>query len=316
MNQLSNEKNNPSIESYLWQIEKNCPIVRLDKYITEMLPTFSRSFLQKAIADGYVKVDEVIVLKPSTPIKKATTIELTLPSVQGPTEAEIASATKQIEIVYQHEHFFIINKPAGLTVHRPYQSSSEITVVDWLLQNKLVEHTLGDSARPGIVHRLDKNTSGLLIIARTPYGQAHLAKLFHDRLIKKTYIAIVQGHPEPAGSVELFIGRDPHLQTRMKSAPFALNHTFRHALTHFKVLQYLKNCSVVQVNPITGRTHQIRVHMAALGYPLIGDTVYGKPHPQLNRHALHAHAIEFMFDQEQISVQIEPPTDIKITSRE
>jgi 23S rRNA pseudouridine1911/1915/1917 synthase len=305
------EKSLPFNHSFIWTVEQDNSINRLDSYIAYKTDLFSRSFVQKMILKGEVKVNGTIAHKSSYTLKSGDTVLVDVAPPFVPQLEDIRKATEQIEIIYEHEHFFIINKPAGIIVHRPHADSTEITVVDWLMTHHLIENTVGDLARPGIVHRLDKNTSGIMLIARTPYGHASLAKLFQDRLIKKTYTALVHGLPPAKGTVDLFIGRDPVTKTRMLASRVKNDRTFRSALTHFITVQQLKEYALIQAFPVTGRTHQIRVHLATAGYPLIGDTVYGKSSELIPRHALHATAITFTFDGSLIDVFTCVPRDMQ-----
>jgi len=181
----------------------------------------------------------------------------------------------------------VINKPAGLLVHATHTKSQEPSLFGWLQQhNAAVANQL---QRAGLIHRLDKETSGLLLIAKHVTSQLLLAKLFAERLITKTYLAIVQGHPEAAGSISLPLGR--HLHARHKRMVNGIG--AKPALTTFKVLQYFESYSLLEVIIATGRTHQIRVHLAAIGHPVLGDFLYGTPTLLIKRQALHASALKF-----------------------
>lgn len=174
------------------------------------------------------------------------------------------------------QRFFIINKPAGLIVHKPHRLSAEVSVVDWLLEYNLIPQSIGMPNRPGIVHRLDRDTSGILLIARTMHGLAALGSLFANRMVHKTYLAVVQGHTPESGVINSFIGRDPVTKVKMKAHHVQFDHTFRTAVTEFKTVKHCDTYSIINAFPKTGRTHQIRVHCASIGHPILADTTYGQ----------------------------------------
>ncbi|RTL06055.1 RluA family pseudouridine synthase [Candidatus Dependentiae bacterium] len=295
---------------YKWTVQKQAVNSRLDKYITEQTNIFSRSFVQKMILQGNVSVNQKAVLKANIVLKSGDTIIMQTPIPYKPTIDDIKIANERIDIVYEHEDFFIINKPAGILVHKVPGVNNQVTIVDWLLNYGLVSYALHDNVRPGIVHRLDKNTSGLMIIAKNPYGHAYLAKLFQDRLIQKKYVAIVQGITPPEGSIDFYIGRDPITKSRMAASRVKRDHTFRTALTHFKTVASNNSISLVEASPVTGRTHQIRIHLQAIGHPLLGDTLYHVADAMFTRHALHASALSFTFHDQLVCVASALPDDL------
>lgn len=305
------EKSSQFNGSLVLTVDQDSLIHRLDSYIAYKTDLFSRTFIQKMIEKGEVRVNGSIVQKSSTAVKLGDIIQVPVAQPFVPSLEDINKATEKIEIVYEHEHFFIINKPAGMLVHRPNKKSKEITVVDWLLAYNLVERTVGDQTRPGIVHRLDKNTSGLMIIAKTAYGHAYIAKLFHDRLIKKTYRALVNGDCPMQGSIDFYIGRDPITKSRMTTSRVKRDQTFRSALTHFKTVVTNQGVSLIEAYPVTGRTHQIRVHFKAIGHPLLGDSLYDSAHSLLTRHALHAASLSFTFNETSIVITSDMPYDLQ-----
>lgn len=287
----------------------NC---RLDRYIALKTTTFSRSFIQKMIAQGNVLINERIALKANTVVKYGDAVIMETPAPFVAAAKDIEAAHEKINILYEHEHFFIIDKPAGMLVHKTGLFSKEVTVVDWLMGYRLISHNTGDSMRPGIVHRLDKDTSGLLIIAKTSYGHAYIAQLFQDRLVKKTYTAIVHGSAPLSGSIDLYIGRDPVTKSRMSTSRVKNDHTFRSALTHFKTVVSNHGASLIEAYPVTGRTHQIRVHLQSIGHPLLGDVLYNPVKRSVGvRHALHASALSFVFEGVPVSITSDLPDDLK-----
>jgi 23S rRNA pseudouridine1911/1915/1917 synthase len=281
--------------------------LRIDSFLSQALVTYSRSFFQKLIEKGCIKVNGKELLKYSTPVRTGDLINILFPEISQNQLPDHASLAKlNIEIIYEHKHFFIINKPAHLVVHRPQSNSSHVTLVDWLISysNDLIH--IGPQERPAIVHRLDKDTSGIMIIPRTQYSYDIFHHLFKNRAITKVYNAVVQGHPPLQASIELAIQRHPTKRTRMTHS----NSTGRASLTNYKVLQYFKDSALIEAYPITGRTHQIRVHCAAIGHPILGDPVYGKASPLITRQALHAHKVTFTFDNQNYTFTAPIPADI------
>jgi 23S rRNA pseudouridine1911/1915/1917 synthase len=286
---------------------------RIDKYLTAQFPSYSRTFFSTLINGATVTVNGEITRKPSTMIKPSDEITVLFPKVVVPTVCPEKAHALAISMVASFDHFLIINKPAGIMTHKPMPTSPDYTVVEWLLASFETIANVGLFDRPGIVHRLDKDTSGLLVIARTNYAHTHFSKLFKERMMQKTYLAVVHGHPPQTGSIDLPIGRHRLHRNRMATfAPQSIpqDHTrIRSALTSYNVLRYFHKSSLVQVNLHTGRTHQIRVHFAAKGHPLIGDTLYGASSSLMSRQALHAHKLSFCFDEQEYSFTQEPPED-------
>lgn len=280
--------------------------IRIDVFLTENFPDYSRSYFQKLISDQHVMVNEKPVKKNSV-LQPLDIISVIFPPITPLTTNKIIDKDLGVSIVYEHPQFLIINKPAGLVVHSPSHANNEITLVDWLI-NKFQElKDVGQPERPGIVHRLDKDTSGLMIIPRNNYAHLLFSRMFHERAIKKTYLAIVNGHPEKTGTIDLPISRDPHV-------PIKMTHRFNHgrnAVTHYTVLEYFKDTTYVRVEPITGRTHQIRVHFSAIGHPLLGDQLYGIKSSYIQRQALHAYSLAFTFENTPFEFHQLPPTDFQ-----
>lgn len=270
---------------------------RLDSFVTKHLPEYSRSFIQKLIEQHNVMVNGKPV-KQSTVIKPADEVVIHIPAEQPPYILNPTDEEKKmlealsVSIIHADTNFYVLEKPADLLVHRPSSTTKALTLVDWLLYQNNEVVNVGHPERPGIVHRLDKDTSGLIIIARNNYAHTILADLFKNRKIKKTYLAIVQGHPEPTGTIDLPIGRDPFTRNQMTIHSIEP----RESKTHYKVIHYFDNAALVEVTPVTGRTHQIRVHFKALGHPLLGDELYGKKSPFIKRQALHAAQLSFDFN--------------------
>ncbi|MDR3550097.1 MAG: RluA family pseudouridine synthase [Candidatus Babeliales bacterium] len=272
--------------------------IRLDKYVSLQFPYYSRSFLQGLIEKGCVSINGQAITKTSATVKNNDSIQVTFPPVEPLEPFLYHNCPIDVELLYEHEHFLILNKPANLVVHKPHTSSTECTLVDWILKSYKEIATIGAADRPGIVHRLDKDTSGVIIIPRTPYALATFGQMFSSRTISKTYLAIVQGHPPKSGTVDWPIGRCLRNKTKMTTYNPAIYSTAksRQALTNYTVLEYFQDTALVEVKPVTGRTHQIRVHLNSIGHPIIGDIVYGTSSLLIKRQALHAYQISFTFD--------------------
>jgi 23S rRNA pseudouridine1911/1915/1917 synthase len=300
-------------------VPENSPTTRIDRYITELFTHYSRSYFQQIIDNGGVSINGMVVKKQSAPLSPHDIITLQFPAERTIETTTLIDQTLGVSILATTEHFMIIHKPANLLVHAPSKNSATITLTDWILHNHSELSSVGVVDRPGIVHRLDKETSGLLIITRTNYAHNTLGSLFRNRKINKTYKAVVAGHPDKEGTITLAIGRDP--VNRIKMASFNENYVdetgkigaikVRHAKTDYKVLEYFDDASLIEVKPTTGRTHQIRVHMTALGHPIIGDQLYGTISPLINRQALHAEQLSFTFDEQNYSFINEVPDDFQ-----
>ncbi|MCX5922234.1 MAG: RluA family pseudouridine synthase [Candidatus Dependentiae bacterium] len=286
--------------------------MRLDKYLAQQLPGYSRSFFQNLIDDNLVSINGKPIKKTGVLLKTNDLVVVQFPPVKTIEQIEKPDTPLTVTVIFEHEQFLIIDKPAGLMVHEPHTASTVFTLVDWLLAHHKEISAIGDAGRPGIVHRLDKDTSGIIIIPRTSYAHATLGAMFAQRTIHKTYLALVQGHPEKTGTVDLPIGRCTRTKTKMATFDPSIYSSAkrRNALTNYTVLEYFEDSSLVEVKPVTGRTHQIRVHLAAIGHPIIGDTVYGKPSLAINRQSLHAHAISFVLDGQSYQFTAPIPNDL------
>ncbi len=292
---------------YTFTIGKEVPLIRIDTFITQKFTAYSRNFFQKLIQDKRITCNGKIVNKPSIPIKTNDVISIHFPpiittKIPRPFPSEIT-----VDVIHEHPDFLIINKPAGLIVHKPSHNHTGPTLVDWLIQHFKEISNVGAYDRPGIVHRLDQYTSGLMIIPRTNYAHTIIGNMFRDRTINKEYLAVVEGHPEPTGTIDFSISRDPRRRNRMTYK--RLNG--RSATTHYKVLEYYQNAALVNIKPVTGRTHQIRVHFSAIGHPIVGDTIYGTKSKYIKRQALHAHAVSFVYQDTPFRFSCEISQDIQ-----
>lgn len=266
-------------------LEFNSPVsdIRLDKYLTQVLPQFSRAYLQKLIVQGYILVNRQRT-KANQRLSNVDRITVELPPLPVYPLAEPIPLT----IIYEDEDILVIDKPAGLTVH-PAPGHPSHTLVNAILAHCPDLAMSNDLIRPGIVHRLDKDTSGLIIIAKNDSAREYLAAQFKSRTVTKGYFILVKGRLSPdQGIIEAPIGRDPHSRRRM-----AIVETGKEATTRYQVRKYLDNYTLVEVTPLTGRTHQIRVHLSAIGYPVVGDSLYGTKSVHLNRQFIHAYRLGF-----------------------
>jgi 23S rRNA pseudouridine1911/1915/1917 synthase len=272
---------NPKIKKL--QFNSPVPDIRLDKYLTQVLPQFSRAYLQKLIVQGYILVNGQRA-KSNQRLSKVDRITVELPPLPVHPSAEPIPLT----IIYEDEDILIIDKPAGLTVH-PAPGHPIHTLVNAVLAHCPGLAMSNELMRPGIVHRLDKDTSGLIVIAKNDFAREYLAAQFKGRTVTKGYLVLVKGRLSPEqGMIEAPIGRDPRSRRRM-----AIVEAGKEASTQYQVRKYLDNYTLVEVIPLTGRTHQIRVHLSAIGYPVVGDPVYGVKSAQLNRQFIHAYRLGF-----------------------
>lgn len=274
---------------------------RLDRYVAARLPELSRTRIQELIEADLIRVNGR-ASKGSRRLRAGERIEADA-QPRPPLRAEPESIP--LDILYEDEDVLVVNKPAGMTVHAG-AGASRGTLVNALLGRGQALSRGGDALRPGIVHRLDKETSGAILIAKNDHAHAHLVRAFERREVKKTYLALVEGKlREDRGRIELAISRDPNRRVRM--APIspgrsAVAGKAREARTDWRALAHIAGCTLVEVQLHTGRTHQVRVHFSALRHPIVGDTLYGAARreragkvimPSLQRNFLHAARLGF-----------------------
>lgn len=258
--------------------------VRLDKYVSEQYLELSRSRVQKLIADGHITVNDRVT-RAGLKLSLGDRVIIVLPP---PVTNRLSPEAISLSILYENEDLLVIDKPAGMTVH-PSPGHPSHTLINAILSHVPKLADIGDSLRPGVVHRLDKDTSGVMIVAKNSLTQANLAEQFKSHSVAKAYLVLVKGHLTPeSGIIEASIGRDPRNRKRM-----AVVTRGRQARTEYRVLQYISEYTLLEVRPKTGRTHQIRVHLAAVGYPVVGDTTYGVKSAHLSRQFLHACRLGF-----------------------
>ena len=289
-------KQNPNYYQFI--VEQ--PGIRLDKFVSENCPRLSRSQAQKLIDDGFVTVGGLME-KASHKTEIGEKIEITIPP---PALTGLLPEAIPIKILYEDDDLLVIDKPAGLTVH-PAPGHPSHTLVNAVLSHLSEIEEEGDVIRPGIVHRLDKDTSGLMLVAKNNVALANLSDQFKSRSVKKVYITLVKGIIKPEkGVIDAPIGRDSGDRKKMAVTGESRG---RQARTNYRVLRYVGKNSLLEITPETGRTHQIRVHLAAIGYPVFGDITYGKKSAFLNRQFLHAHRIGFYLPSSGKFVEFESP---------
>ncbi|WOE76452.1 RluA family pseudouridine synthase [Alterisphingorhabdus coralli] len=290
---------------------------RVDQLLPLLHPELSRARAQKLIQAGHLLVAGKPVTQVSHVIRSEQDYALTIPEAAP---LNVAPEDIPLTIVHEDDALIVIDKPAGMVVH-PAAGHESGTLVNALLHHcKGSLSGIGGVARPGIVHRIDKDTSGLLVIAKTDAAHQALAEQFADHSISRNYAAIVVGQPiPPKGTVTGNIGRSPHDRKKMAIVGEGKG---KHAVTHYELLRPLKGASLLRCTLDTGRTHQIRVHMASKGHPLLGDPVYGRIGGKINtllkninftRQALHAETLGFIHPVSQKSAQFssEYPADFK-----
>jgi 23S rRNA pseudouridine1911/1915/1917 synthase len=267
---------------------------RLDLFLVRQMPDWSRSQISRLIRDGLVTVGSAAAKKSGDVVEAGAQISVTA-------KHEESHATPEdlpLDIIYEDSDILVVNKAAGMVVHIGAGISSG-TLVNALLAHIRGLSTMGGEQRPGIVHRLDKMTSGLVVVAKNDAAHRRLSDMFKSRDVRKTYVALVHGRmAADSGEVTRPVGRDPRRRTRMKAGGIAA----REALTKYRVLRRIGHFTLVEAMPQTGRTHQIRVHLASLGHPVVGDNTYGAPaklrfgatdEPTLPRTFLHAAKLAF-----------------------
>ena len=258
--------------------------VRLDRFVSEKHPELSRTLAKKLITDGYITVNDQVA-KASLKLNAGDRLTITMPP---PEPSHLAAEDIPLNIIYEDKDLLVIDKPAGLTVH-PAPGHPSHTLVNAILARFPDLPTSGDLMRPGIVHRLDKDTSGLMLVAKNRVALNKLANQFKSRSVLKAYLVLVRGHLSPEnGFIEAPIGRDPRNRKRM-----AVVAKGRDARTEYRVIKYVGDCTLLEVTPETGRTHQIRVHLSAIGYPIVGDKTYGVKSAFLSRQFVHACRLGF-----------------------
>jgi len=258
--------------------------LRLDKYVGEKCSELSRTHAQKLIADGYITVNDRVA-KVGLKLNIGDRVDIIIPP---PTPSPLLSEAIPLDIIYEDDDLLVVDKPAGLAVH-PAPGHPSHTLVNAVLSHLPSLAETGDSLRPGIVHRLDKDASGIMVMAKNNAAQLNLIDQFKARSVVKAYLVLVKGRLIPEdGIIEAPIGRDPRNRKRM-----AVVTEGREARTQYHVIRYIDDYTLLEVRTETGRTHQIRVHLLAIGYPVVGDETYGVKSAHLSRQFLHACRLGF-----------------------
>ena len=269
--------------------------VRLDVFVQARMADVSRSRAAALIREGRVTLNGRAA-KPSAVVQEGDAVEVALPP---PAPLDLAPQDIPVGVVYEDAHVIVVDKPAGLTVH-PAPGHPDGTLVNALLAIVDELPGIGGTQRPGIVHRLDKDTSGLIVVAKTDAAHRSLTRQLKERSVRKTYLALAEGRVAGDGAVDAPIGRHPRHRKRM-----AVVETGRPALTEYAVVERFDGAhgrlTLVEAHPVTGRTHQIRAHLAHIGHPLVGDAVYGRRSPLVARHFLHAARLDVALPPDETS---------------
>ena len=269
--ELPEEQDDELFEHHRIVADAGQTLVRIDKFLMDRLPNVTRTKIQAGIHDEFVKVNDKSI-KPNYKVHPGDVIVIALP--EPPRDTDVKPENIPLNIVYEDEHLLVINKAPGMVVHPAYQnwSGTLVNALAYHFQN--LPQMPGNDGRPGLVHRIDKDTSGLLVVAKTETALTQLAKQFFDHSIERRYWAIVWGEPDPAeGTINVNVGRS--LKDRRVTTAFPEGDFGRHAITHYKVLKNLRYVSLIECKLETGRTHQIRAHMKYLKHPLFNDAMYG-----------------------------------------
>ena len=276
---------------------------RLDKFLVARIPHLSRSRLQALIEAGNVTGQGEIPHKAGYALTQGARVDVVIPP---PEPSGLVPEAIPLDIVFENDDVLVINKPAGMVVH-PSAGHSSGTLVHAVLSHAPEIEGVGGEKRPGIVHRLDKDTSGLIILAKNDRAQHWLSDQFQDRQVGKTYLALVDGAPPtPKGRVEAPIGRDPSHRQRMAITP---PHKGRQAISEYFTRESFDKHTLLEVHILTGRTHQIRLHMAFIKCPVVGDTIYGRRQASLSlsRQFLHAQQLSIIIPGEYSPRTFEAP---------
>jgi 23S rRNA pseudouridine1911/1915/1917 synthase len=277
--------------------------IRLDKYLAEQLNDYSRSYIQKIISDGGVTVDGFPVYKKSELIHPGSDVEIVIPPAK---DTLLQPENIPLDILFENDELIVVNKPPGMVVH-PSLGHRSGTLVQAVLGYAPEMEGVGGVKRPGLVHRLDQNTSGVILLAKNDRAHTFLQEQFKARSVEKIYLALVDARPPtPQGRIEVAIGRDPKHRQRM--APVH-EREGKEAISVYQTIEVFPHHTLLQVSILTGRTHQIRIHLAFIGCPVVGDIMYGRKKPTLDidRQFLHAHKLTILLPGEKEKRTFEAP---------
>lgn len=269
--QTTDDQEDALFEHHRIVVDAGQALLRIDKFLMARLANATRTKIQDAIHHEFVRVNDKPV-KPNYKIHPRDVVTVVLP--EAPRDTEVVPENIPLEVVFEDDHLLIINKPAGMVVHPAYNNWTGTVVNALAYHFRQLPQMPGNEGRPGLVHRIDKDTSGLLVIAKTDKAMTHLARQFFDHTIERTYWAMVWGVPDPPeGTIDVPVGRS--LKDRRITVAFPDGDFGRRAVTHYKLLKDLRYVSVVECRLETGRTHQIRAHMKHIGHTLFNDATYG-----------------------------------------
>ncbi len=276
-----------SMEQEILIVEPADNDIRLDVYLSQNFPDTSRTRLQRLIKDNFIFVNSNKI-SPHYKVSSGDKVTVVFPPIE---QSELIPETMPLDILYEDDDLVIINKPAGIIVH-PSFKNYEHTLINYLLGYGITLSSIGAPIRPGIVHRLDKDTSGIIIVAKSDAAHLRIVEQFKNREVKKKYLAIVKGKPaKMEGRIETLIGRHPIKRKKMA----VVSTDGKSAITDYKVLEYLPDAALIELRPYTGRTHQLRVHMAHLHHAIIGDPIYGSMKHDIDRFGLALCAFDIQF---------------------
>lgn len=285
--------------------------IRLDHFLVSSLPDYSRTRLQNLIRSGLVHVGGNPVTKTGYQVESGVRVQIEIPPVKP---VSIKPESIPLDIIFENERVIVVNKPAGMVVH-PSAGHPSGTLVNAVLAHAPAIHGIGGEHRPGVVHRLDKDTSGVVILAKDDRAHRALQDQFRSREVEKKYLALVDGSPPTEkGVIQTHIGRDNHNRKRMAVVHEGKG---RESLTHFSTQESFLVHTLLSVHPVTGRTHQIRVHLSFLGCPIVGDRLYGAKRPsiEIERQFLHARELRIQVpgeDHKQLFSAALPPSLLSI----